>query len=237
MNKNIKCLAIDDEPPALEIIEKFCQRIGNVEFRKFSDPVSGLETIREWSPDIVFLDIEMDGLNGLEIASRLPEEICFVFTTAYLRYALEGYDLDAVDYLHKPFSFSRFQIAFSKALRRIGRKQLKTASQCLIVKQDYNSVSIPVDDIVYIEALEGYSRIFRTSGNCIMSRILLKNIFSLLPQDSFLRIHRSFIISKSKIRSFNRQEVFLVNDVRLPVGRQYSSGLSELMSGAESHIK
>lgn len=170
----IKCVAIDDEPPALDIIENFCRRIGNVELQKFSNPTKGLEEIRRNPPDIVFLDIEMDGINGIDIASRLPENTCFIFTTAYLKYALEGFDLDAVDYLHKPFSFSRFQVAFTKALRRIGRQPIQTTSQCIVVKRDYNSVSIPIDDILYIEAVEGYSKIFRTSGECVMSRILLK---------------------------------------------------------------
>lgn len=225
MNDTIKCIAIDDEPLALDIVEKFCQRIGNVELKKFCNPQLGLEAITQYNPDIVFLDIEMDEINGLSIASQLPEGTCFIFTTAYLRYALEGFDLDAVDYLHKPFSYNRFQTAFSKALRRIGCQQMKATSQCIVVKQDYNNISIPIDDILYIEAVEGYSKIFRMSGDCIISRILLKNILSLLPTESFLRIHRSFIVSKSKIRSFNKQEVILNNRTTLPIGRQYASAL------------
>lgn len=223
-------MAIDDEPLALEVIEKFCQRTGNIDLKKFSDPEAGLAAIQEGGTDIVFLDIEMDGINGLQIASRLPENTCFIFTTAYLRYALEGFDLDAVDYLHKPFSYNRFQIAFSKALRRIGRGQLQTTSQCITVKQDYNNISIPIDDILYVEAVEGYSKIFRVSGDCIISRILLKNVLALLPEEQFLRIHRSFIVSKSKIKSFSKQGVILSNGSTLPVGRQYASGVSSLMS-------
>lgn len=226
----IKCVAIDDEPLALDVIDKFCQRIGNVELKKYSDPAMGLEAIHKYSPDIVFLDIEMEGLTGIAIASQLPENTCFIFTTAYLKYALEGFDLDAVDYLHKPFAYSRFQIAFAKALRRIGRQPIKTTSQCIVVKQDYNNITIPIDDILYIEAVEGYSKIFRTSGECVMSRILLKNIFTMLPSESFLRIHRSFIVSKSKVKSFNKQEVVLNNGLTLPIGRQYASGLMDIMS-------
>lgn len=230
MSEQIRCVAIDDEPLALDVIEKFCQRIGNIELHKYNDPSEGLEMIQSSQPDIVFLDIEMDGINGLEIASELPENTCFIFTTAYLRYALEGFDLDAVDYLHKPFSFNRFQTAFSKALRRIGRKQLQTVSQCVTVKQDYNNISIPVDDILYIEATEGYSKIFRVSGDCIISRILLKNVFALLPQDHFLRIHRSFVVSRSKIKSFSKQEIVLSDGTVLPIGRQYASEISKIMS-------
>ncbi len=230
MNDRIRCVAIDDEPLALEVIEKFCQRTGNIDLKKFSDSEAGLEAVLQGGTDIVFLDIEMDGINGLQIASRLPENTCFIFTTAYLRYALEGFDLDAVDYLHKPFSYSRFQIAFSKALRRIGRGQLQTTSQCITVKQDYNNISIPIDDILYVEAVEGYSKIFRVSGDCIISRILLKNVQALLPEEQFLRIHRSFIVSRSKIKSFSKQGVVLSNGSTLPVGRQYASAVSSLMS-------
>ena len=226
----IKCVAIDDEPLALDIIDKFCQRIGNVDLKKYSNPAIGLEAINKYRPDIVFLDIEMEGLTGIAIASQLPENTCFIFTTAYLKYALEGFDLDAVDYLHKPFAYSRFQIAFAKALRRIGRQPIKKTSQCIVVKQDYNNITIPIDDILYIEAVEGYSKIFRTSGECVMSRILLKNIFTMLPSESFLRIHRSFIVSKSKVKSFNKQEVLLNNGLTLPIGRQFAPGLMDIMS-------
>lgn len=230
MTDLIRCVAIDDEPPALEIIAKFCQRIGNIELQTFYNPEEGLDVVQRYKPDIVFLDIEMDGINGLEIASRLPENTCFIFTTAYLRYALEGFDLDAVDYLHKPFSYSRFQTAISKALRRIGRQHLQAASQCITVKQGYNNISIPIDDILYIEATEGYSKIFRVSGECILSRILLKNIFALLPQEDFLRIHRSIIVSRSKIKSFSKQEIVLIDGTTLPVGRQYAAEITNKIS-------
>lgn len=229
MNNTIKCIAIDDEPLALDVIEKFCQRTGNIELKTYSNPIEGFEAIKQFHPDIVFLDIEMDEINGLDIASQLPKDTCFIFTTAYMRYALNGFDLDAVDYLHKPFAYSRFQTAFSKALRRIGREQVKTDTQHVVVKQDYTNISIPLNDILYIEAVEGYSKIFRLSGDCVISRILLKNILGMLPPESFLRIHRSFVVSKSKIKSFNRQEVVLVDGTVLPVGRQYAPEVIDSM--------
>ena len=230
MSDYIRCVAIDDEPLALEVIDKFCQRIGNIELRKFSNPATGLQAIEQSRPDIVFLDIEMDGLTGLDIASRLPRDTCFIFTTAYLRYAVNGFDLDAVDYLHKPFAYSRFQIAFTKALRRIGREKIQTAPQSIVVKQEYNNISISLDDILYIEAIEAYSKIFCVTGDCVMSRILLKNIFAMLPSESFLRIHRSFIVSKSKIKSFSKREIILNNGKVLPVGRQYASELFDVLT-------
>lgn len=220
-----RCVAIDDEPLALDIIKQFCHRIGGIELTTFTNPSEGLEYIGANNPDIVFLDIEMEDINGLHIAARLPEDTCFIFTTAYLHYALDGYDLDAVDYLHKPFSFTRFQSAFNKALRRLGRKQMRSGGQSIVVKQDYNNINIPVDDIIYIEAMEGYSKIFRVSGACVVTRMILKNLAAMLSPDDFIRIHRSFIVSRSKVKSFNKQEIYLNNGSTLPVGRQYAADI------------
>lgn len=231
MDSIVHCVAIDDEPLALEVIEKFCQRLGGIELKTFSNPAEGLEEINRNKPDIVFLDIEMEDINGLHIASRLPEGTCFIFTTAYLRYALDGFDLDAVDYLHKPFAYSRFQTAFTKALRRIGKKPIQASAQSIVVKQEYNSVSIPLDDILYVEAMEGYSKIYRATGGCVISRLILKNVCAMLPADDFIRIHRSFVVSKSKIKSFNKQELHLNNGITLPIGRQYAPAISELLKG------
>lgn len=230
MTDTIHCVAIDDEPLALAIIENFCRRIGGIEIKTFSNPLEGLEFIRNNKPHIAFLDIEMESLNGLEIARQLPEKTCFIFTTAYLHYTLDGYDLDAVDYLHKPFAFSRFQAAFGKALRRLGRERLPATEQSIVVKQEYNNISIPVDDILYIEAMEAYSKIFRLSGTCIVTRMLLKNIANLLPEGQFIRIHRSFIAARQKIKSFNKQAVTLVNGQVIPVGRQYAADIISALS-------
>lgn len=234
MGNSIKCIAIDDEPLALEVIDNFCKRIGGIELTVFSNPQEGLLAIMEQKPDIVFLDIEMEDISGLSIAAQLPTYTCFIFTTAYLEYALDGFNLDAVDYLHKPFAFSRFETAISKAVRRLGKIQEPLldppAVKNIIVKQEYNNVSIPLDDILYIEAMEGYSKIFRESGICTISRIILKNIGTMLPKNDFIRIHRSYIVSKSKVISFNKQEVKLSTGKKLPIGRQYASEVAAILS-------
>lgn len=229
MENKIKCVAIDDEPLALDVIEKFCQRIGGVELSVFSDPASGIEMIKRERPQIAFLDIEMENINGLTIASKLPEDTCFIFTTAYLEYALEGYELDAVDYLHKPFAFARFQTAFSKALRRI-RGNAAENDRSILVKEEYNNVHIPLAEILYIEAMEGYVKIYRENDVCTVSRVILKNIGNQLPEREFIRIHRSFIIQKSKVKSFNKREVKLRNGKILPIGRQYANDVAVQLS-------
>lgn len=229
MSMTIRCVAIDYEPLALDVIDKFCQRIGGIELSTFSDPVQGLEMIRREKPAIAFLDIEMENITGLDIASQLPEETCFIFTTAYLNYAMEGFELDAVDYLHKPFAFSRFKTAFARAMRRLGIEDTED-SRSILVKHEYNNVSIPLSDILYIEAMEGYVKIYREGDECTISRVILKNIGSQLPEKDFIRIHRSFIVGRSKIKSFNKREVNLKNGMKLPVGRQYSADVMALLS-------
>ncbi len=230
-NNTIKCVAIDDEPLALEVIRKFCERIGGIDVQTFSDPAAGLDVIKIEKPSIAFLDIEMENISGLTIASQLPPETCFIFTTAYLNYAMDGFELDAVDYLHKPFAFSRFQTAFAKAVRRIeGASRPREDNRSLMVKQEYNTVNVPLRSILYIEAMEGYVKIFREDGICTVSRIILKNVGSQLPEEDFLRIHRSFIVSKSKIKSFNRQSVTLSSGVTLPIGRQYVNDMMRMLN-------
>lgn len=232
MNKNtIKCVAIDDEPLALDVIRKFCERIGGIDVQTYSDPAVGLDVIKREKPSIAFLDIEMENISGLTIASQLPPETCFIFTTAYLNYAMDGFELDAVDYLHKPFAFSRFQTAFAKAVRRIeGAARPREDNRSLMVKQEYNTVNVPLRSILYIEAMEGYVKIFREDGICTVSRIILKNVGSQLPEEDFLRIHRSFIVSKAKIKSFNRQSVTLSSGVSLPIGRQYVNDIMRMLN-------
>lgn len=221
MDRNLRCIAIDDEPMALLIIEQFCRRKGGIELSVFSEPQIGLNEIRRLQPDLVFLDIQMNSINGLEIADSLPEKCCFIFTTAYAQYALEGFNLDAVDFLHKPFSYERFEVAVEKAFRRIESKR-NVSPECLIVKQEYNNVNIQLSDILYIEALGNYVKIFRKSGGHILTRTNLKNITDMLPERDFLRIHRSYVISLASVVAFSRTRVELKGlEVGLPVGTQF----------------
>lgn len=229
--RTISCIAIDDEPMALLVIEQFCHRRGGLELTTFSEPRVGLEEIRRRKPDLVFLDIQMNSLNGLEIADTLPRECCFIFTTAYAEYALEGFNLDAVDFLHKPFSYERFEVAVEKALRRIGARR-SLPVECLVVKQEYSNVSIPLGDILYIEALGNYVKIVRSSGGHVLTRTNLKNITDSLPDGTFLRIHRSYVIAVSSVVSFTRPKVVLRgHDEGLPVGAQYAAQVLEALGG------
>lgn len=229
--KNITCIAIDDEPMALLVVEQFCRRKGGMELTTFSEPRVGLEEICRRKPDLVFLDIQMNSLNGLEIADRLPRECCFIFTTAYAEYALDGFDLDAVDFLHKPFSYERFEVAVEKALRRIHARR-PSVSENLVVKQEYNNVNISLEDILYVEALGNYVKIVRASGGHVLTRTNLKAIMDLLPAGRFLRIHRSYVVSVSSVISFTRSRVVLKGGGEvLPVGAQYAMLVMEALGG------
>lgn len=226
----MRCIAIDDEPIALSVISQFCGRLGNIDVAVYSDPRLGLEAVLKNKPDIVFLDIEMNDINGLSIAKEIGSDVAFIFTTAYLQYALDGYDLDAVDFLHKPFSFDRFRIAMEKASRRVAFLKINHRPKTIIVKQEYANISISVDEIIYIEAMENYAKIYRANGGCIISRSSMKAIMEILPTNAFIRIHRSYITPVDKIVSYNRQSVKLSTGLSLPVGRQYVENLLERMS-------
>ena len=227
--KRTSCIAIDDEPLALLVITQFCERFGGLDLITFSEPRIGLEEIKRTKPDLVFLDIEMNSISGLDIAHALPHECCFIFTTAHAQYALNGFDLDAVDFLHKPFAYERFEKAVEKALRRIESKYEKTADS-IVVKQEYNNVTIPINDILYVEAMENYTKIFKTSGGYTLLRTNMKTIQELLPENNFLRIHRSYIIPIEKVEIFSKKRIKLIGqEIFLPVGRQFANHIYDIL--------
>lgn len=221
--KSITCIAIDDEPLALTIISKFCQRKGGINLSVFSEPLTGIQAIHDQQPDLVFLDIEMNGMNGLDIAQKLPSKCIFIFTTAHAQFALKGFDLDATDFLHKPFAYERFSTAVDKAIRRIEATQNQVPEE-IIVKQEYNNIIIPVSDILYIEAMENYTKIFRLSKNYVMTRTNLKTIQNMLPQQLFVRVHKSFIVSLNHIASYSHNQLTLdQKQITIPIGRTYQN--------------
>ena len=220
--RKISCVAIDDEPIALLVINRFCKRMGGLELMTYSEPLTGLREITRCKPDLVFLDIEMNSLSGLDIAHALPSESCLIFTTAHARYALDGFDLNAVDFLHKPFAYERFEKAVCKALLLVEARRNKQTEN-IVIKQEYSNISLPISDILYIEAMENYTKIFRTSSKYILTHTSLKNIGKMLPEGAFLRIHRSYIVPVCKIERFSKREITLIgHPVTFPVGRQYA---------------
>lgn len=236
MRKKISCIAVDDEPMALLVIENFCSRKGGISLKTFSEPHSGLKAIMEEKPDVVFLDIRMDGTDGIEIAKTLPAECCLIFTTAHAQYALDGFNLDAVDFLHKPFAYSRFAEAVDRAVRRMSSREASSPSaekeKSIVVKQEYSNVSIRLSDIVYIEALGNYVKIIRTDGTHVLTRSNMKAMQGALPPEQFVRIHRSYMVAKDKVGSFSHTQICLADgNTVLPIGQQYASLLADELKG------
>lgn len=218
----IRAIAIDDEPIALEVISRFCNRLGGIELSVFSDPDKGFEAIVATRPDLVFLDIEMNDVSGLQIAQKMPKDIGFIFTTAYAEYALAGFNLDAFDFLHKPFSYDRFVSAVEKSVRRLEYTRLADVKKTIVVRQEYANVPIRISEILYMEAMGNYTKIYLTDGEMILAHNSLKWFCDRFDAHIFIRIHKSLMVASDKIKCYNRQSVKLINDKTLPVGRSYS---------------
>lgn len=173
----------------------------------------------------------MNSINGLEIAKKLPHNCCLIFTTAHAQYALDGFNLDAVDFLHKPIAYDRFDRAIEKAIRNISVWNNKNDQETIVVKQEYNNINILLSDIFYIEALENYCKIYRINGNSVISRLNIKTIHKMLPQNTFLRVHRSFLIPTNRIQKFSKQEIWLKGLSRpIPVGRRYAKEIYDFLT-------
>lgn len=155
--------------------------------------------------------------------------------TAHAQYALNGFDLDAVDFLHKPFAYERFKKAVEKAIRRI---ETEKVPENIVIKQEYANVTIPINDILYIEAMENYTKIFRENGGYILSRTNMKTIQEILPEENFLRIHRSYIVPIEKIEMFSKKKIKLIGkEIFLPIGRLYANHIYDtLISQNSGHI-
>lgn len=227
---NLTCIAIDDEPISLAIIAQFCKRLGHISVTCYSDPIHATKCVQEELPDIVFLDIEMHGTLGTEVAKLLPKECNIIFVTAYANYAVEGFELNAIDYLLKPIGYDRFVTAVEKVVER---KQLQESNERSIaysggeitVKVGHKNQKIQTNLISHLEAMDNYTKLFMLDGVQIVLQMNLKAAARLLDAHDFIRIHRSFIVAKSRITRYSRKEVYISNlKSALPVGRAYSAG-------------
>lgn len=225
----IKCVAIDDEPIALSIIKEYCNRYGDIELECFTSPVAGMECVRSSKPQIVFLDIEMNSHNGVELAKELPAGTCLIFTTAYANYALDGFNADAVDFLHKPIFYLRFERAMAKAKKYLQYTDSDTAAGFITLKADHKNVVVNLKDIIVIEAMDNYVKIFRKDLPTVVPQITMKEIEAKLPDDSFIRIHRSYIIAVPFIEKFANKTVYMHHFPRpVPAGRKYIAVFNNL---------
>jgi len=223
----ISCVCIDDEPFALATIEEYCSRVPWLTLiGSFTDAVAAVECIKNDKPQVIFLDIQMPDIGGLQIARNVNYQPEIVFTTAFSQYAVEGFELDATDYLLKPYSFDRFLSASEKIRKRIGKID-SGEKETVQLKSAYKTVAIAVDEILYIEALDSYSVVVTLNGKTIVHH-QLKCVLDLLPNGQFMRVHRSFIVNRDTIKSFTKSQID-IGERFIPVGRSYAKDFAEYM--------
>lgn len=224
----MNCIAIDDEPLALELL---VDNISKVPFLKLvaacENPIQAMAVLEKETVDLVFLDIQMPGLTGLQFIQSLTHKPLFILITAYEKYALEGYALDVVDYLVKPVSLERFIKACNKAreLQELKALRQNTAGEqapgYFFVNVDYSLVKISFLDILWIESLKDYARInLKSSSKPIITRMSMKQLEENLPSDKFLRVHKSFIIARDQVTAVRKNSLF-IGTMEIPVGENY----------------
>jgi DNA-binding LytR/AlgR family response regulator len=219
----INCIALDDEPLALSILEEFCKKIPFLQLQKtFTDASEAAKFLRKQPVDLIFLDIQMPDILGTEFYRRHAPDKMVIFTTAFSEYAVEGFELSAVDYLLKPIEFIRFEQAAEKAKDYFNYSHISENKehQYLYVRAEYSLVKIPFSEIHYIETLDDYLKIHLMDKKTVLTKMNLKNIMSKLNPLEFVRPHRSYIIPLSRIQSVRGKTISL-NNIEIPIGVKF----------------
>lgn len=220
----INAIAIDDEPLALTVIQSLCDKSGSVNLQKaFTQPNEALKYLRKFPVDLIFCDIQMPSITGINLVKELQQNPLVIFTTAFSEYAVISYELNAVDYLLKPINQKRFTQAITKAqeyLEYLNKKD-QSADKYIYIRADFSLVKIPLADILYIEGLADYLKIYIKDRKTIMARMPMKDIMEKLPSADFIRVHRSFILPFSKIEAVRGTTIF-IGDKEFPIGKTYT---------------
>ena len=233
----IKCIAIDDEPLALEQIGSYVQKTPFLELIAVcQNAYEALEVLKEKEVDLMFIDIDMPDISGLDLVKSLVKKPQIIFTTAYSEYAFEGFQVDAIDYLLKPINYAAFlkaanksKIWFEANSPEKAEQQPKSDRKEIFVKSNYKVVRILLADISYIESANEYIKIFLDNQEVITTFMRLKNIEELLPAGDFMRVHKSFIINLNKILAVDRNRIFIDKKKHIPVGEQYKEIFNKYM--------
>jgi two-component system, LytTR family, response regulator len=227
----LNCVAIDDEPLALDLIRKYVEQIPELSLMQtFDDAIAGIEFLKSQPVDLLFLDINMPDISGIDLLKLLEQKPLTIFTTAYKKFAVEGFELEAVDYLVKPIEFERFKKAVNRAFEFYQYKQVsKPTVENLFVRSEYRLLKIELDEIDFIEGLEDYIRIHLNNKKPVMTLMTMKSVLEKLPADKFKRIHRSYIVAVDKVKSILNRKVQLASGKELPVSNNYTSFIDEWM--------
>ncbi len=232
----LRCLLVDDEPPALEVLQSHLSNVPGLEITALcKNAVEALDVLHEKQVDLVFLDIKMPKILGTEFLKNLSYPPKVIFVTAYRDYALDSYELDAVDYLVKPVSFERFLKAIGKVKRLMGQETASYAEEYkanaeafVYLKVDKNMQKILINNIVYIESWKDYVKLFMNNGKNWLAKRSISSMENLLSEHKFLRIHRSYMVSLSKITGYNNLAVQL-GAKEIPIGRLYKQHVMEVI--------
>jgi DNA-binding LytR/AlgR family response regulator len=226
----INCIAIDDEPLALHLIREYASKINFLNLQEtFTDTDEAKAWLQENEVDLLFLDIQMPDINGIQFYKSLTKKPQVIFTTAYSEYAVEGFNVDAIDYLLKPFEYDRFLKSVYKAkeyLEFLSNQELQMAS--IFIKVDYQLMKINLKEIELIEGLDDYIRIY-VKPKPVLALMTLKSIQEKLPSQEFVRVHRSYIVPVSRIESFGRNKV-KINGREIPIGSSYGDVYQQLLN-------
>lgn len=232
----IRCIAIDDEPLALDLLEDNISKVPYLQLiAKCENALEAMKVLQEQTVDLIFLDIQMPGLTGLQFIKSMTQKPMIILVTAYEKYALEGFNLDVIDYLVKPVSLDRFIKSANKAweLVQLRNKKIETADviepEFFFVNVDYSLLKLVIADIVWIEGLKDYIKIhLKSSPKPVITRMTMKAIEDLLPASRFIRIHKSFIVSVANITAIRKNSVFM-GTMELTVSDSYRENLDSLI--------
>lgn len=237
----LKCLVVDDEPLAREVIISHIQKIEGLELvAECDNALKAFDVLKKEAVDLIFLDIQMPKLTGIEFIKVLNPNAQIIFTTAYREYAIESYELNVADYLLKPVSFQRFLKAVNKVLngqheeaqQEESKDALRSDSPHIFLKADRKMVKVYLKDILYIESLKDYVRI-KLQGKEVISLQKISFLEEKLPEDCFIRVHRSFIVPLKRIDAFSNNAVE-VNGIEIPIGRNYKEKVLEQLNSSKS---
>ncbi len=220
----INAIAIDDEPLALTVIQSLCDKSEHINLQKtFTQPSEALKHLRKFPADLIFCDIQMPSMTGINLVKSLPQNAMVIFTTAFSEYAVMSYELNAIDYLLKPINQKRFTQAITKAQEYFDyiNKKDDGAGKNIFIRADFSLVKIPLADILYIEGLADYLRIHINNRKTIIARMTMKDMMEKLQGTDFMRVHRSYILPFSKIEAVRGNTIY-IGDMEFPIGKTYT---------------
>ncbi|MDI1316127.1 LytTR family DNA-binding domain-containing protein [Flavobacterium sp.] len=222
----IRAIALDDEPLSLDLIENFCLKTDEVELvKKFTNPNEALKYLRKFPVDLIFLDINMPNVSGIEVLKQIKQNTETIFITAHSEYAVESYNLNALDYLLKPFEYDRFLLAIKKVKSKISIEN--SEEKAIFIRSDYRLIKIYLSEIQHIESQADYLTIVHKNQNKTITRMTMIEILELLKTSNFIRVHRSFIVPLSEIKVIRDKKIIL-DSIEIPIGISYEKEINQI---------